>query len=374
VKACYAAVVLAGGLSTRMNQFKPLLPIGEATVTDHVIDTFLGTGVDVFLVAGYRYKEIKKRIKKHNITIVYNPDYERGMFSSIQAGVRRLPTYYQAFFMLPIDIPLVRPATIRRLMEVSAENPDNIIYPVFGGKRGHPPLIPTRLIPFILGWRTNRNLKAVLDSYKDLALEIPVADSLILYDIDTPGDYAALLERLRRYEVPTDEEANVILNDICKVPPDGIKHGLKVAEVAAAIARALDAAGQKADMEIVRMAAELYDVAKDQMKHDIVGETLLRELGFGMVGDIIAICSDLEGGNTCLPLEAKIVYLADKLVIGESLVSLEERYNSADHCFGMTPEIKVVITERLKVAIHVKKELEVLLGQTLEYVISELKR
>jgi molybdenum cofactor cytidylyltransferase len=373
VKARYAAVVLAGGLSTRMNQFKPLLSIGKATVTEHVLDTFFGTGVDVFLVVGHRYKEIKARIKKHDITIIYNPDYEQGMFSSIQAGVRRLPMFYQAFFMLPIDIPLVRPATIRRLMEASVENPDNIIYPVFGGKRGHPPLIPTRLIPFILGWRTNRNMKAVLDSHKDLALEIPVADSLILYDIDTPGDYATLLERFRRFGVPTDEEADVILNDICKVPTDGIKHCLQVAEVATAIGRALDAAGQKVDVEIVRMAAKLHDVAKGQMKHDIAGGKLLRELGFGMVGDIIAICNDLGGGNTRLPLEAKIVYLADKLVTGESLVSVEERYSSADRRFGTTMEIKAAIARRLKATIDVKKELEDLLGRTLENVISELK-
>jgi molybdenum cofactor cytidylyltransferase len=170
------------------------------------------------------------------------------------------------------------------------------------GKGGHPPLIPTGLIPFILGWRTNGDLKAVLDSHKELALEIPVADSLIHYDIDTPGDYAILLERLRRFEVPTDEEADVILNDICKVPPDGIKHGLKVAKVAAAIGRALDVAGHKVDVEIIRMAAELHDVAKSQRKHDIAGGKLLRELGFVMISDVMAICSDLGGGNTRLPL------------------------------------------------------------------------
>ncbi len=197
MKGRYAAVVLAGGLSTRMKRFKPLLPLGKATVTDHVIDTFLSTGVAVFLVVGYRGDEITARIKPRDIITVYNPDYKRGMFSSIQAGVRRLPPGYKAFFVLPVDIPLVKPATIRRLIAVSEEKPGRIIYPTFEGKRGHPPLIPAGLAGDILAWQKSGGLKAVLKSQENLAREVPVADSFILFDIDTPADYAALLERAR---------------------------------------------------------------------------------------------------------------------------------------------------------------------------------
>lgn len=148
----YAAIVLAGGLSSRMKQFKPLLPLGEATVTDHVMATFLSVGVDVFLVVGYRQNEIRAGIKKRNIAIVDNPDYKKGMFSSIQAGIRRLQPIHQAFFILPVDIPLVRPSTVKRILDAGAERPDNAIYPVFAGHRGHPPLLPCSLMPVILGW------------------------------------------------------------------------------------------------------------------------------------------------------------------------------------------------------------------------------
>jgi putative nucleotidyltransferase with HDIG domain len=362
----YAAIILAGGLSTRMKQFKPLLHLGEATVTDHIIATFLSAGVAVLLVVGYRQDEIRAGIKKQDITIVYNPAYEKGMFSTIQAGIRRLQPIHQAFFILPVDIPLVRPVTIRRLIEAATENPDNIVYPVFGGRRGHPPLIPAGLIPAILGWGKKGGLKAVLKSQEKLALEVPVADSHILFDIDTPDDYRLLLERYRRNEVPTDEECHEILTTICKVAPDRVRHSLKVAEVAVAIGRALNASGSKVDVEVVRMAAMLHDIAKGQRKHDIAGGKILRELGFGKVGDIVAVHSDLAGGNTALPLEAKIVYLADKFVGGENLVSIKERYNHPD----WAPEIRKLSLERRNVALNVKKELENLLGCPLEKVIS----
>jgi molybdenum cofactor cytidylyltransferase len=198
LNARYAAIVLAGGLSTRMKQFKPLLPLGDETITDRVISLFLNAGVDVFLVAGYRHDDIAAGIKKRDITIVYNPDYEKGMFSSIQAGIRRLGPEYRAFFINPVDVPLVRPATIKRLIVASGKNPDKIIYPVFGGERGHPPLIPSAVAPAILGWEKGRGLKAVLKSKERLALEVPVPDSFILFDIDTPEDYAELLARFKR--------------------------------------------------------------------------------------------------------------------------------------------------------------------------------
>jgi molybdenum cofactor cytidylyltransferase len=65
-------------------------------------------------------------------------------------------------------------------------------------KRGHPPLIPAALAPDILGWEKGGGLKAVLKSQEKRAIEVSVADSFILFDIDTPEDYAALLEHYRR--------------------------------------------------------------------------------------------------------------------------------------------------------------------------------
>jgi CTP:molybdopterin cytidylyltransferase MocA len=200
MKARYAAIILAGGLSTRMKQFKPLLPLGKSTVINHVIDTFLNSGVDVFPVAGYRHDDIVEVIKNKAVAVVYNPDYEQGMFSSIQAGVRGLPPDYQAFFILPADIPLVRQSTIRLLMKEAAENPGRIIYPVYGGKRGHPPLIPSELAGDFLAWNKNGVLKAVLRAKESLALEVPLDDSSILFDIDTPEDYREQLEKFKQYK------------------------------------------------------------------------------------------------------------------------------------------------------------------------------
>jgi HD superfamily phosphohydrolase YqeK len=285
--------------------------------------------------------------------------------------VRSLRPEHQAFFINPVDIPLIRIATIKRLIETSIQNPDKIIYPVFGRKRGHPPLIPSALIPIILSWQDDGGLKAILDKHEQLTREIIVPDSFILMDMDTPEDYSALLERFRRYEIPTDEEAAVILHDICKVDPEKMRHSYKVADAAVKIGQALNAAGHENDIELVRIADILHDIAKGQTKHDIAGGKVLRDLGFGIVAEVVAVHSDLAGGNTNVSLETKIVYLADKLIEGEKIVSLEERYRSAKRRYNVTMEAQTAIDERLKVAKVVKKDLEDLIGRPLESVIAE---
>lgn len=190
----HAAIILAAGFSRRMEKFKPLLSVGGETFIDHLISTFLNNDVEVYAVVGYRGEELKAAIKGRNVGIVENPDYKLGMFISVQTGVRVLASGYEAFFVMPVDIPLVRPATIRILMATSKQHPGKIVYPVFRKKRGHPPLIPMSLAPTITGWKRDGNLREVLDSLEELSLEVSVPDSNILLDIDTADDYRALLE------------------------------------------------------------------------------------------------------------------------------------------------------------------------------------
>jgi CTP:molybdopterin cytidylyltransferase MocA len=194
----FAVLILAAGFSSRMGQFKPLLAIDDETITDHLISTFVTNGVEVYLVVGYLGKGLKAGIKNRDVTFVENPNYRHGMFTSVQAGVRALKPEYAAFFVMPVDIPLVRASSIQSLLTAYSEHPGKIIYPIFRTKRGHPPLIPMSLAPVIAGWKHDGSLKAVLSSYERLAFEVSVPDENILFDINTADDYKLLQERYRQ--------------------------------------------------------------------------------------------------------------------------------------------------------------------------------
>jgi molybdenum cofactor cytidylyltransferase len=369
----FAAIVLAAGLSRRMRRFKPLLPLDGQNVTDFLIGTFLKNDVDVVLVAGYLQDRLRQGLETPDIQIVVNPHYRQGMFSSIQAGLRTLETGYQAAFIAPVDIPLVRPSTIHSLLQAAIEYPGKILYPTFRRSRGHPPLIPAAVFPLILEEEINGNLKSLLLGLENLAAEIPVPDSHILIDIDTPSDYQRLLEGFQRYEVPSPEECEVILQEIRKVTPSVYRHSLKVARIAEAIGHELIARGIKLDLPAVRAAARLHDIAKGQKGHAAAGASWLAEKGFGKTGDMVAVHTDLPAEIRYNAWEAKIVYLSNKFVDGEKEVSLQERYNSALKRYGLREDIRSEISRRCDRALQVKTELESLLGFSLEKIISQLK-
>lgn len=133
VEPTFAAIVPAAGESSRMEGLKPLLEMGGQTLIERVVNLFKTAGVaEVLVVVGHRGEEIVPVLEGASCRTVTNPDYRQGMFSSIRAGARELQGLCDAFFVLPVDIPLVRPLTIRRLMELFGDRSALITHP-----RGH---------------------------------------------------------------------------------------------------------------------------------------------------------------------------------------------------------------------------------------------
>jgi len=189
-----AALVLAAGHSSRMGDFKPLLTVGRCTALQSAIRLFRESGVeDMAVIVGYRADEVSPVALRAGACCVLNPDHETGMFSSVVAGVRWLPSYVEACFILPADMPLVRPGTVRQMTAEFLRSKAPILYPVFNGRRGHPPLVVTRILAEALGAEPPASLRDLLRRHESEARPVVVDDEGIILDMDTPGD----LERLR---------------------------------------------------------------------------------------------------------------------------------------------------------------------------------
>lgn len=192
------ALVLSAGFSERMGDFKPLMKLGGITILERVIRLFQSTGVSrIHVVVGHRASELSPLIDRWGACSVVNVNYTEGMFSSVTAGVSSLDEATESFFVLPVDIPLVRPATLRALLQAFPAGADAICHPTFGGRRGHPPLIGGLHIRSILEWRGEGGLRGLLTRLERHAFDVAVVDEFIHADMDTPEDYrrlAGLLE------------------------------------------------------------------------------------------------------------------------------------------------------------------------------------
>lgn len=193
-----AALILAAGRSSRMGGLKPLLILGSSMLLELAVAQFFKAGIeDVRVVLGHRAGEIIPVVERLGVKWILNAQYSEGMFSSVLAGVQDLDADVEAFFILPVDIPLVKPETIARLLSAYRNRRAKVVYPRFEGSRGHPPLIDASclqegdLSPDYPG-----GLRALLRRYESDALDVDVEDKAILMDCDTPEDYRELQTRI----------------------------------------------------------------------------------------------------------------------------------------------------------------------------------
>ncbi|MBU4261607.1 MAG: NTP transferase domain-containing protein [Proteobacteria bacterium] len=374
-----AAIIPAAGLSSRMGELKALLPLGETTVLGHIIKLFQSCGIsDIIVVTGHRAEEVEQEAVRAGARAVHNADYEQGMFTSIKTGIRALRPETRGFFLLPVDIPLIRRGTIRLLAEAFTNFPLAIVYPVFHGRRGHPPLITTSLSKHILNNDGPDGLRGLLEQVDRQSVtsvrDIEVPDANILFDMDTMTDYRSGIDLYAKRDMPTIEECSILLHDLYGMAPLGLDHAQRVADLAAAICAGIaEKRGQGPDRDVCRVAGLLHDIAKGHAHHEEEGGRWLRQLGFDRVADIVAAHKEAELPPGARVTEKEIVYLADKMVSGNRLVSVENRFRQKLELYAEDPAACAAITRRLLQARKVMEAIEIETGCSLDYLISQCR-
>jgi alpha-ribazole phosphatase len=356
-----------------MGNFKPLATLGTYTLVEEAAERFLRAGiVDVRVVVGHRADEITPVLDRLDVRWIFNADYDRGMFSSVIAGAGSLEADVDGFFLLPCDIPLVNPDTIRALL--NAFNPDDpkIIYPRFDGRRGHPPLIPAAYVRQDLSSDYPGGLRALLGLYELNATDVDVIDENILLDCDTPSDYLALAQRRSMEGVPTEAECAAVWSRL-KISEGVIAHCVLVAELAGMLTARLNDAGLALSLPLIVAAGLLHDIAKGQPDHAAAGAALLVGMGYPLVSAVVAKHMDIQSPGPSVD-EADLIYFADKCVEEDRVVSLEERFERSLRRHADRPGVRKKVLERLESAKNIAKRIEALLGCSVEEVIARRAR
>lgn len=177
-------VVIAAGRSTRTGGPNKLtLPLGGETVIHCSVSSLIPFCKRVFVVTGHREGEVTEALSDcPDVTTVYNPDYEEGMFSSLLAGLGCVKADFCLF--LPGDCPFVDEKTIRAMLE----HPKDILVPRYLSKPGHPVLLSRQAIAKLLSDKAYSSLRAFIASNNAEYIDVDCPG--ILLDIDTMEDYA----------------------------------------------------------------------------------------------------------------------------------------------------------------------------------------
>jgi molybdenum cofactor cytidylyltransferase len=180
------AIVLAAGLSSRMGTNKLLLELDGKTILDHILDNL--RYYDTIVVTGHRPEDIEPIIKRHGVRIVHNPDYEKGMTTSFQAGLRALDPEIDTVYMVLSDTFGFQQELLYAMEEKMASTTALLVSPIYEGKRGHPVLVAYELFNEFLELGEDETMKDVVMRHED-EHEYVLGDMWTRIDLDTPEDY-----------------------------------------------------------------------------------------------------------------------------------------------------------------------------------------
>ena len=183
-------VVLAAGSSVRFRadtgNNKLLEPLMGKRVLARVLDTVCPFAGRVIVVTGYDAERVGVLATAFpRIDLVYNPWYRLGMFSSIQAGVRRVRT--PRFAVVPGDLAMLTRSAFDRVLRAAEAS---VVRPLWHGTPGHPVVMDSRVVPRILQMPCSAKMHEV-HSYYDVQY-VDLEDDSVARDIDTSSELAQL--------------------------------------------------------------------------------------------------------------------------------------------------------------------------------------
>ncbi len=191
-RAAVAAVVLAAGASRRMGRPKLALTHQGRPLLRRVVEAAVEGGCDpVMVVLGADADRYRPVLEGTPARVVYNPEHEHGMSTSIRAGIEALPEDARAAVILLADQPFIDAEVIRRMLQTYRITGSRIVACRYGDVVGVPALFDRALFLELLVLDGDQGARQVLQAYPRhvATVEIPPEAAR---DIDTPDDAALL--------------------------------------------------------------------------------------------------------------------------------------------------------------------------------------
>jgi molybdenum cofactor cytidylyltransferase len=191
-----SAIVLAAGSSQRMKGHnKLLLPFRGKTMIQTVVEKIVSSKInDISVVTGYQREEIEEDLTNYPVRLVWNSHFDKGMSTSIKAGILSANSLTSGYIIILGDMPFVTKRIIKKLTDTFYSGSHNaIIVPLYQGRRGNPVLFSKVYRIELLSLRGDIGARPVVEKNESEVIEVPIADEVVISDIDTYEEYRKLI-------------------------------------------------------------------------------------------------------------------------------------------------------------------------------------
>ncbi|MCZ9355243.1 nucleotidyltransferase family protein [Streptomyces mutabilis] len=186
-----AGLLLAAGGGRRLGgRPKALLEHRGHPLVEHAIAALRAAGcARVHVVLGARADAVRERAALDGCVVVENPDWERGMGSSLRAGLASLTgTGARAALVSLVDQPGIGAEAMARV-RAGYRDGASLVSAAYAGVRGHPVLLGADHWPGVMATATgDRGARAYLREQEAEITLVECGDVARPYDIDTEAD------------------------------------------------------------------------------------------------------------------------------------------------------------------------------------------
>ena len=197
------AVIPAAGRSRRMGRPKLLLPLGETTVIARVLDALEHPSiVSRHVVVRRDDTLLADEVLRHGGIIIRPPQDPADMLTSVKIALETIerefsPRDEEGWLLVPADHPVLDRELLKTMILSWQNTRPRILVPRVCRRRGHPTLFRWCLAREVSQIPVDCGLNWLLQKYSADVAELSVEDEGALIDLDTPKDYARLLERFK---------------------------------------------------------------------------------------------------------------------------------------------------------------------------------
>ncbi|WP_120498492.1 NTP transferase domain-containing protein [Kiloniella sp. EL199] len=189
------AILLAAGQSRRMGPENKLLQEWHGKplvkwVADNIDESKVGHTI---VVTGHEAGLVVESLQSNDVEYVHNPDFSEGLSTSLIKGLMAVPADSDAVLICLGDMPSIHSTQLNQLIKsYDPENGAAICVPTFEGKRGNPVLWSRSFIPEMLNLKGDSGARHLLGNYPGDLQEVPMENTSVLSDIDTPEALSTL--------------------------------------------------------------------------------------------------------------------------------------------------------------------------------------
>ncbi len=193
------AVIPAAGHSRRMGQHKLLMPWGDGTIIQHVLNAWQASSVNQIVVVvredDSRLVEVCRAAGIEPVVANEPPPEMKDSIALALWHIERTfsPSAADVWLLAPADMPGISSRVIDRLLAAHDAASPQILVPTFNQRRGHPVLFPWPIAAEVHSLADDQgvNVLVVRHNY----FPVPCDKRAVIEDLDTPEDYRRLQSR-----------------------------------------------------------------------------------------------------------------------------------------------------------------------------------